>query len=74
MQATQTETSQTPSFPNLIAKRSCKNCAHLNICSLFRAIAPLIENWKGDPPITPTDLAQICSEFLSKTVAASFSP
>ena len=42
-------------------KRSCAKCSHLKVCTLIRAIAPLIANWEeGQRPFEATDLAAIC--------------
>jgi hypothetical protein len=65
---------QTPNLPikQYIAKTSCIHCSHLNVCALYRAIAPLLQNWK-DPPINPEDLAIICSQFLSSQITQALS-
>jgi len=52
----------------LAFSNSCKKCAHLNVCAVYRAIAPLIESWKGDKPFEPEQLAVICNKFVSKDV------
>jgi len=70
-----TQQTQTPNFPikQYIAKRSCLHCSHINVCALYRAIAPLLENWKQNPPINPEDLAIICSQFLSSQITQALS-
>ena len=51
-------------------KRSCTKCSHLKVCTLIRAIAPLIANWEeGQRPFEATDLAAICLEYLSADAA-----
>lgn len=45
--------------------RVCTNCVHINVCSLYRAIAPLIENsFKDKKPFDAVKLAVICKEFM----------
>ena len=61
----QQETKKPPIFPN-----SCKKCAHLHVCAVFRAIAPLMENWKGEKPFEPEQLATICRMFISNETLA----
>lgn len=62
----QTQTATQPlDIKNYIAKRSCSHCGHSRVCALYRAVAPLIENWKTEPPIATEDLAVICNQFLS---------
>jgi len=43
--------------------RSCKRCSHLAVCSVYRAIAPLINSFEIRKPLNPDDLAKICTEF-----------
>ena len=51
-------------------KRSCTKCSHLKVCTLIRAIAPLISNWEeGQRPFEATDLAAICLEYLNGEAA-----
>jgi hypothetical protein len=53
-------------------KRSCARCAHLNVCTLTRAIAPLLGNWEeGHRPFEPADLAGICLEYLPRDIVDS---
>jgi len=58
---------------NYIAKRSCSHCGHIRVCALYRAVAPLMESWKGEPPISAEDLAVICNQFLSAAVTRTLS-
>jgi len=45
--------------------RVCSKCVHVNVCSIYRAIAPLINNsFKSHKPFEPEDLAKICKEFM----------
>ncbi len=58
MQAT---SSDTP----LSFKRTCDKCEHLEVCTVVRAVAPLLGNWEeGHRPFEATDLAAICLKFL----------
>jgi len=51
---------------NVIANRSCVKCGHIKVCAVFRAIAPLLQNWKeNERPFEPEDLATICKVFVS---------
>jgi len=43
--------------------RSCKRCSHLAVCSVYRAVAPLINSFEIRKPLNPDDLAKICVEF-----------
>jgi len=43
---------------------SCRNCSHVRVCAVFRAIAPLIKNWTDETkPFDPDNLAAICREY-----------
>lgn len=52
--------------------KKCIRCAHLRVCTLFRAIAPLLEQWSEEKPFEAEDLAQICRYFISKSVIETF--
>ncbi len=53
-------------------KRSCSRCGHTKVCTLLRAIAPLLANWEEDHrPFQPTDLAAICLEYQSPEAAGA---
>ena len=55
----------TPEAP-VSFKRSCAKCRHLNVCTIVRAISPLLQNWEeGHRPFEATDAAAICREYLS---------
>jgi hypothetical protein len=43
--------------------KSCKRCSHLPVCSVYRAIAPLINSFEVRKPFEPDELAKICKEF-----------
>jgi hypothetical protein len=61
MQTTTSQPSDAISF-----KRNCSKCAHFNVCTIIRAVAPLLGNWaEGHEPFKPSDLAAICLEFLT---------
>jgi len=49
-------------------KASCKNCSHVRVCAIFRAVAPLINSFEEARPFEPEDLAQICREFKPNEV------
>jgi len=51
---------------NFVIKKSCKYCVHFNVCALYRAIKPLLENWEDQKPFLPEDLANICREWKSR--------
>ncbi|WP_309492696.1 hypothetical protein [Candidatus Hecatella orcuttiae] len=60
---------KTPPGVELKDRRSCTRCAHLNICAVFRAVAPLLESFKGKdgqgkPPFDARRLAEVCDEYL----------
>ena len=47
-------------------KRSCSKCSHLKVCTIIRAIAPLLANWEeGQRPFEATELAAVCLEYLT---------
>ena len=48
-------------------KASCKNCSHVKVCAVFRAIAGLLNSFEEARPFEPEDLAIICKEFLSNS-------
>ena len=64
--ATATRTLQSPQvIPTIQESRKCTKCAHLNVCTIYRAIAPLINNnFKVKKPCEPEEIAQICREFM----------
>jgi len=48
---------------------SCSSCGHIRVCSLFRAIAPLLEKWTDETkPFEAESLASICKEYLSDQI------
>jgi hypothetical protein len=62
MQTTTSQPGEAISF-----KRSCAKCAHFNVCTLTRAIAPLLANWEeGHRPFEPANLAGICLEYITR--------
>ncbi len=53
-------------------KRSCSRYGHAKVCTLLRAIAPLLGNWEeGQRPFEATDLASICFEYQSPEAAGT---
>ena len=52
-----------------IMKRRCRLCTHFNVCSIYKAIHPLMENWPDSQrPFEAEDIAQICKEFKLREV------
>jgi len=46
-------------------QKKCGKCGHVSICSIFRAVGPLLQTWTDETrPLEPEDLAMICSEFV----------
>ena len=46
-------------------QKKCGKCGHVSICSVFRAVGPLLQNWTDETrPFDPEDLAMICGEFI----------
>jgi hypothetical protein len=43
--------------------KSCEKCSHLPVCSVYRAIAPLINSFEVRKPFEAKELAKICKEF-----------
>jgi len=46
------------------ANRGCKSCVHLSVCALFRAIAPLLNQFEERKPFKAEELALICKEYM----------
>jgi len=50
---------------------SCEYCVHAQVCSILRAISPLLNSFDKVPglektlkkPINPLDLAKICNQY-----------
>jgi len=45
----------------------CTKCGHIKVCAVFRAIAPLMEDFKkkgGEPPFEAVEMAKICKNYL----------
>lgn len=55
------ETVQVPGISN---GRSCKSCSHVNVCAVYRAIAPLLNSFEDRKPFDPADLAKVCIEYV----------
>ena len=46
--------------------RSCAACGHISICTMMRAVAPLLGDFEEDHrPFEPTQMAVICKKFIS---------
>jgi len=64
-----TQVKQQPQSPFI--SKTCTKCAHIKVCSIFRAIAPLLQSWKdGERPLEAEDLATVCKEFVSNSTLA----
>jgi len=47
-----------------VVDKSCKFCSHVKVCSIYRAVKPLLGNWEEkDRPFEAEQLAKICKEF-----------
>jgi len=44
--------------------RVCTNCVHLNVCAVYRAVAPLLNSFEERKPLSPVELAKICKEYM----------
>ena len=47
---------------------SCEKCAHVKVCSVFRAIAPLLQSFGDAKPFEPEKLATICREYANSEI------
>lgn len=68
----QTTTSKAPTVKTPFT-RECTSCGHIVVCSLFRAIAPLIEQSFTDEtkPIEAKNLAQICNQYIPASLISA---
>lgn len=49
--------------------RSSGRCGHVKVCSVFRAVAPLLTNWEeGSRPFEAESLAAVCGEFIAESI------
>jgi hypothetical protein len=55
------EQEETISSDNALKK--CGRCSHVNVCAVYRAVAPLINSFEVRKPFDPQNLAVICQEF-----------
>jgi len=47
-----------------VVDKSCKMCSHVKVCSIYRAVKPLLGNWEEkDRPFEAEEIAKICKEF-----------
>lgn len=72
MAATTTSAAQPIEQParHPIARRSCTGCAHLPVCTVYRALTQLLEKWTdATRPMEAAALANICRHFLSASLA-----
>ena len=45
-----------------------QKCAHVKVCSVFRAIAPLLQSFGDAKPFEPEKLATICREYVNSEI------
>ena len=47
-----------------VLDKSCKLCSHVKVCSIYRAVKPLLGNWEEqDRPFEAEEIAKVCKEF-----------
>ena len=47
-----------------VVDKSCKMCSHVKVCSIYRAVKPLLGNWEEqDRPFEAEEIAKVCKEF-----------
>lgn len=47
----------------------CSKCGHARVCSILRAIAPLMTNWDDKTrPFEADEIASICKAYISDQV------
>ena len=45
--------------------RRCSRCGHVRVCSVFRAVGPLLQGWTDESrPFEAEALAMVCGEFV----------
>lgn len=60
----QLEQDSTPPDEQIV--RSCAACGHVSICSVLRAVAPLLGGFDDEHrPFEPTEMAVICKKWIS---------
>lgn len=48
---------------------SCKGCAHLPVCIIFRQVSKFLSSeFQGNAPILDVNLAGICTQYLNISV------
>jgi len=48
---------------------SCKDCGHIGVCAVFRAVGPLLSKWEEESrPFEPERMAAICRHWVSAKV------
>lgn len=50
--------------------RLCSKCSHVNVCSVYRAVAGLMNGFEASKPFGALELAVICKEFSPVCVKA----
>ena len=52
-----------------LIKLSCTDCAHVRVCTVYRALADLLKRWTPETlPFEAENLAIICKEFISDSL------
>ncbi len=55
-----------PGSPEEALDRSCAGCGHISICTMMRAVAPLLGDFEEENrPFEPTEMARICKKYFS---------
>ena len=48
---------------------SCNSCAHARVCTVIRAIGPLMAKWDDEiRPFEPDHIASLCKEYFSQEI------
>lgn len=51
---------------------SCNKCDHIRVCTIHRAVAPLLAKWTDESrPFEADQIASICGEYLDQELAGS---
>jgi len=59
-----------PEMPK--AEISCRECGHISVCAVFRAVGPLLSKWEDESrPFEPERMAAICEQWISATALSA---
>ncbi len=54
------------------AEISCRECGHIGVCAVFRAVGPLLSKWEDDSrPFEPERMAAICRNWVSAKILSA---